>query len=64
MIDPRQMTDGQEFRVRNERGVFIFKGIDSDGSVKCYGGPMGRGSWRNFRPENITAILKKKPPRD
>lgn len=64
MIDPATLTDGQEFRVRSERGVFVFRGIDSDGSVRCFGGAQGRGSWRNFRPERISTVLKKKTPRE
>lgn len=58
------MTDGQEFRVKGERGVFAYRGIDTDGSVRCYGGAIGRGLWRNFQPNQITKIVKSKPTRD
>jgi hypothetical protein len=63
MIDPSSLIEGQEFRVSNERGTFVFKGVDSDGSVRCYGGTQGYGLWRNFRPDRITKVLKKKPER-
>jgi hypothetical protein len=54
------MTDGQEFKVRGERGTFVFRGIDTDGSVRCFGGSLGHGSWRNFKAERITKVLRKK----
>lgn len=63
MIDPTELTEGQEFRVRNERGVFVFRGIDSDGSIRCFGGAQGRASWRNFRADAVTKVLKKQTSR-
>lgn len=63
MIEPNKLTEGQEFKVRGERGTFVFRGIDSDGSIRCYGGALGRASWRNFRAETITKVIRKKAPR-
>ena len=63
MIDPTTLTEGQEFRVRGQRGTFVFRGIDADGSVRCYGGPTGRGSWRNFRADAILKVVRKKQQR-
>lgn len=63
MIDPTTFTEGQEFRVRNERGTFLFRGIDKDGSVRCYGGALGKGSWRNFKPDSISKVIRKKKTR-
>lgn len=60
MIDLSKLTDGQEFRVRGERGIFVFRGIDTDGSVRCYGGALGHGSWRNFHIDKITKVIRKK----
>ena len=60
MIDPTTMTEGQEFKIRGERGTFVFRGIDVDGSVRCFGGAVGRTRWRNFRSERITKVIRKK----
>lgn len=60
MIDLTKLTDGQEFKVRGERGVFVYRGIDTDGSVRCYGGVTGHGSWRNFTPDKISKVIRKK----
>jgi len=64
LIDPATFTEGQEFKVRGKRGSFIFKGINADGSVCCYGGASGRGLWRNFHADQITKVIRKKPPRE
>lgn len=52
------MTDGQEFRVKGERGVFVFRGLDNDGSIRCFGGAMGHGAWRNFTPDRVSKVIK------
>lgn len=64
MIDPTTLIEGQEFRVRNERGTFVFRGIDNDGSIRCYGGALGRGSWRNFKPDAVSKVIRKKNTAD
>lgn len=64
MIDPTILRDGQEFKVRHQRGVFVFRGINLDGSIRCFGGAVGRGSWRNFRPETVSKVIKKKVTAD
>jgi hypothetical protein len=64
VIDPTTLTDGQQFKVRGERGVFAFRGIDADGSIRCYGGATGRGLWRNFNAEQLSKVIKNKQQRD
>lgn len=58
MIDPTSLHDGQVFKVKGERGTFVFRGFDSDGSIRCFGGAMGHGSWRNFAPDRVSKIIK------
>lgn len=36
-------------RVDGERGVFLVRGLGTDGSITCVGGESGH--WRSFRPE-------------
>jgi hypothetical protein len=48
-------SDGDRFKVAGLRGVFVYRGINSDGSVRCFGGVQGREKWRSFP---ISAGLK------
>jgi hypothetical protein len=41
-------NDGDRFKVAGHRGVFVFRGWNADGSVRCFGGVQGRQSWRSF----------------
>lgn len=45
----QSFNDGDRFKVSGHRGVFVFRGWNSDGSVRCFGGVQGRESWRSFR---------------
>lgn len=42
------LRDGDRFKVANLRGVFVFRGWNLDGSVRCFGGVSGREKWRSF----------------
>jgi hypothetical protein len=48
-------SDGERFKVAGLRGVFVYRGINADGSVRCFGGVQGREKWRSFP---ISAGLK------
>jgi hypothetical protein len=41
-------SDGERFKVAGLRGVFVYRGINADGSVRCFGGVQGREKWRSF----------------
>ena len=43
------LPEGMAIRVDGERGVFLVRGLGTDGSVTCVGGESGH--WRSFRPE-------------
>ena len=51
-------SDGERFKVAGLRGVFVYRGINADGSVRCFGGVQGREKWRSFP---ISAGLKALP---
>lgn len=44
------------FTVSGERGRFLFRGLNIDGSVHAWGGLPFRECARDFRPERITKI--------
>jgi hypothetical protein len=44
----QSFNDGDRFKVASQRGVFIFRGWNPDGSVRCFGGTQGRERWRSF----------------
>jgi hypothetical protein len=48
-------SDGDRFKVAGLRGVFVYRGLNADGSVRCFGGVQGREKWRSFP---ISAGLK------
>jgi hypothetical protein len=54
------MTQETQFSVSGERGRFRFRYVNTDGSVNCYGGTLGRERLRDFRVERITKIHKPK----
>jgi hypothetical protein len=41
-------SDGERFKVAGLRGVFVYRGLNPDGSVRCFGGVQGREKWRSF----------------
>jgi hypothetical protein len=41
-------SDGDRFKVAGLRGVFVYRGMNLDGSVRCFGGVQGREKWRSF----------------
>jgi len=41
-------NDGDKFKVAGQRGVFVFRGWNADGSVRCFGGTTNRERWRSF----------------
>jgi hypothetical protein len=41
-------SDGERFKVAGLRGVFVYRGINADGSVRCFGGVHGKEKWRSF----------------
>ena len=41
-------SDGDRFKVAGLRGVFVYRGLNRDGSVRCFGGMQGREKWRSF----------------
>ena len=43
------LPEGMAIRVDGERGVFLVRGLGTDGSITCVGGESGH--WRSFRPE-------------
>jgi len=43
------LPEGMAIRVDGERGVFLVRGMGTDGSITCVGGESGH--WRSFRPE-------------
>lgn len=51
----QSFNDGDRFKVSGVRGVFVFRGWNPDGSVRCFGGVQGRQCWRDFP---VTAGLK------
>lgn len=52
---------GEELKVRGERGIFRFVGMNAgDGSATVYGGPPGYGMFRSFHLERLRPIPKKK----
>ena len=51
-------SDGERFKVAGLRGVFVYRGINADGSVRCFGGVQGREKWRSFP---VSAGLKPLP---
>jgi hypothetical protein len=55
MLASLQLSDGDRFKVAGLRGVFVYRGINPDGSVRCFGGVQGREKWRSFP---ISAGLK------
>lgn len=61
MLASLQLSDGDLFRVSGARGVFVFRGMNADGSVRCFGGVAGRQMWRSFPPERISRRLKPLP---
>jgi hypothetical protein len=44
----QSFNDGDRFKVASQRGVFIFRGWNADGSVRCFGGTQGRERCRSF----------------
>lgn len=52
----RQLEIGDTVRVRNERGVFVVKGFNPDGSISVYGGANGYGLFRDFRPDRVRLV--------
>jgi len=44
----QSFNDGDLFKVAGLRGVFVFRGWNPDGSVRCFGGTRGRERWRSF----------------
>lgn len=46
------------FTVTGERGRFLFRGLNLDGSLHAWGGTYGRERARDFRPERISKIHK------
>jgi hypothetical protein len=48
-------SDGERFKVAGLRGVFVYRGLNPDGSVRCFGGVQGKQKWRSFP---ISAGLK------
>jgi hypothetical protein len=44
----QSFNDGDRFKVASQRGVFIFRGWNLDGSVRCFGGTQGRERWLSF----------------
>jgi hypothetical protein len=61
MLASLQLSDGDLFRVSGARGVFVFRGMNLDGSVRCFGGVTGRQMWRSFPSERISRRLKPLP---
>ena len=57
-MEHQSFTDGDRFKVANLRGVFVFRGWNADGSVRCFGGVSGREKWRSFP---VSAGLKPLP---
>lgn len=58
MLANLQLSDGDLFRVSGVRGVFVFRGMNPDGSVRCFGGVAGRQMWRSFPAERSGRRLK------
>ena len=52
----RHITPGVQVTIERERGTFIVKWIDEDGTLACYGGPSGRERMRAFKPERVRKI--------
>lgn len=42
------LSDGDRFKVAGMRGVFVYRGMNVDGSVRCFGGVQGREKWRSI----------------
>ena len=57
-MEHQSFTDGDRFKVAHLRGVFVFRGWNPDGSVRCFGGVSGREKWRSFP---VSAGLKPLP---
>jgi hypothetical protein len=47
-MEHHSFIDGDRFKVANLRGVFVYRGMNPDGSVRCFGGVQGREKWRSF----------------
>ena len=59
-----QLTDGDWFTVDGLRGRFVCRGFNADGSVRCFGGTVGRQRWRSFPMSRVTKVLKPLPHKD
>jgi hypothetical protein len=51
VVDGVEIHQGQRIVVEGVDGAFRFDSLRSDGSLTCWGGPKGFGSWRSFRAD-------------
>ena len=58
-INGRIVESGTEVSVAGERGRFIFRHLNRDGSGTFYGGPNGYGMFRAFRLERVATVHSK-----
>lgn len=49
-----------ELSVTGERGRFVYRYVNKDGSITCYGGTQGRERMRSFRIDRIKTVHIKK----
>lgn len=57
----RTLHVGQTVRIRGERGEFVFKWAEPDGSLTFYGGdrnPLGHQAYRSFMPDRVRSIKR------
>lgn len=47
------MNLGERVRIQGERGTYVVRGINPDGSLTLYGGTTGKEKWRAIRPERV-----------
>lgn len=52
----KQIEIGDTVRALHERGTYVVKGFNRDGSISVYGGANGYGSFRDFRPDRVRLV--------